>query len=86
VRGFLHFYFHYHKKVVTFHLGNNISNFSIIGKSFKTKVFLKIAGFKNIISTNNFHINTILKQYFMQQYNFKYTMRIIIHKYIRINE
>lgn len=41
--------------------------------------------FKNIISANNFHINTNLKQSFMQQYHFKYMTRIIIHKYARIN-
>jgi hypothetical protein len=39
VGWFLYFSFHYYNKVVTSQLGGKIRNFSIIGKSFKTKVF-----------------------------------------------
>jgi hypothetical protein len=45
--------------------------FTIIRKSFITKAFLKTADLKNIISTYNFHLKTILKQSFKHQYKFE---------------
>jgi hypothetical protein len=38
-----------------------IRNFSIIGKSFRTEVFLKIITFKISFPLNNFHIETNLR-------------------------
>jgi hypothetical protein len=44
---------------------------TIIRKSFITKVFLKAFDFKNIISTDNFHLKNILKQSSMHQHKFE---------------
>jgi hypothetical protein len=61
VEGFLRFSFHYYNKVVTSHLGGKIRNFSIIGKSFRIEIFLKIVTFKVSFPLNNFHIETNLR-------------------------